>query len=56
MKLPDRNDFWICPKRFSDVPSLPGKRDEQLMRGRDDFFSTRNVAATYKLLKKRKDA
>ncbi len=28
------------------------KKDKTLMQGRDDFFSTRNVAATYELLKK----
>lgn len=27
-------------------------KDEKLMQGRDDFFATRNVAATYALLKK----
>ena len=46
-------------KRFLDMSEeifrcavTAWEKDEQLMRGRDDFFSTRNVAATYKLLKK----
>lgn len=46
-------------KRFLDMAEeifrsaiTAWEKDEQLMQGRDDFFSTRNVAATYKLLKK----